>query len=211
MPLTLRAADMSLTTPENPYMPLVRTRAWFARLAAGLLLCLVVSAGYLGYLRLTGNFNTVIEGEVYRSAQPTPAMLKSYMARYHIRSVINLRGANPGRPWYDAEVSAASELGLAHVDFRISARKELSKDQVMRLIEIMKTAPKPMLIHCQAGADRSGLASALYVAAVAGQGEAAAERQLSLLFGHLPLPFIAEAAMDRTFEAMEPVLDFIRS
>lgn len=182
--------------------------AVFLRLLLAALLTLGVIGAYLGYLQLFGNFAPVIPGELYRSAQPTPARLQSYVERHKIRSIINLRGENEGRDWYDDEVATARELGIVHIDFGISARKELTREKAEQLIDLMRDAPKPLLIHCKAGADRSGLASALYLAALAGQSEAVAEQQLSLYFGHLPLPFIAEQAMDRTFEALEPWLGF---
>lgn len=174
-------------------------------LLAGLLTLGVIGA-YLAYLQLSGNFSPVIEGELYRSNQPTPERLQSYVERHKIRTIINLRGENAGRGWYDREVATARELGIVHIDFGISARKELTRAKAEELIDLMRDAPKPLLIHCNAGADRSGLASALYLAALAGKSEAVAEQQLSLYFGHLPLPFIAEQAMDRTFEALEPWL-----
>lgn len=164
--------------------------------------------GYLGYLQLSGNFATVIAGEVYRSAQPSPADVREYAARNGIRSIINLRGENIGKAWYDEEIAVSKELGITHMDFRISARRELDQNKVEALLATMRNAPKPILIHCKAGSDRTGLASALYLAAVAKQGEKAAEDQLSFYFGHLSLPFIPEYAMDRTFEAMEPMLGF---
>jgi len=68
-----------------------------------------------------------------------------------------------------------------------------------------------MLIHCKAGADRTGLASAIYVAGVAKEGEMAAESQISLTYGHLSLFFIGAYAMDRTFERLEPMFGFLNS
>lgn len=164
--------------------------------------------GYLGYVQLSGNFAPVIAGEVYRSAQPSPADIREYVARNGIRSIINLRGDNAGKPWYDEETAVSKELDITHINFGISARRELDQTKVEQLLLAMREAPKPVLIHCKAGADRTGLASALYLAAIAQQGEEAAESQLSFYFGHLSLPFIAEYAMDRTFEAMEPMLGF---
>ena len=58
------------------------------------------------------------------------------------------------------------------------------------------------------GYDRTGLASALYVASIAKGGEEAAEGQLSLRFGHVSLPFVPEYAMDQTWESLEPWLGF---
>ncbi|SIQ95240.1 Protein tyrosine/serine phosphatase [Rhizobium sp. RU35A] len=195
---------MTTTTLPLPVSP-ERMSLSLRRIAAHLLLVLVfISAllgAYFGFLQLTGNFAPVIAGEVYRSAQPTPADLRRYVERYGIRSVINLRGRNDGNGWYDREVDASRRLGVQHIDFAMSARKSLDRAEMEQLIEVMRNAPKPVLIHCNAGADRSGLASALYLAAIAGQPQALAARQLSFYFGHIPVPVRAEYAMDRSFAA----------
>lgn len=166
---------------------------------------------YLGYLQLGTNFAPVIAGELYRSAQLDAPDIRDYAGTYGIRSIINLRGENTGSDWYDAEITEARSLGIAHFDFAMSAKRELTQAQAATLIAMMKDAPKPLLIHCQAGADRSGLAAALYLAAVAKQGEEAAEAQLSLYFGHISLPVTGAYAMDRTFEGLEPWLGYPNS
>jgi protein tyrosine/serine phosphatase len=175
-----------------------------------LLVVLVIwAAGYFGYLYVSGNFHVVLPGELYRSGQVTPERLAAYQGRYGIRSVINLRGENAGADWYGKEVEAARTLGMSHFDFRMSAKEHLSVDQADTLISIMRTAPKPILIHCRSGADRSGLTAALYLAAVAGAGERKAERQLSIRFGHVGIPLLSRAyAMDATWEDLEPWLGF---
>ncbi|WP_309665794.1 fused DSP-PTPase phosphatase/NAD kinase-like protein [Tabrizicola sp.] len=168
--------------------------------------------GHLAYLHLNGNYHPVIADEVYRAAQITPAEIASYQAKDGIRSVLNLRGAFPGEEWYDQEVAASRELGITHVDFKLSASKELSDQQVERLIAVMRDMPKPMLIHCRHGADRTGLAAALYMAAIAGTNERDAESQLSLRYGHFAVPYLSDAyPMDETWERMEPKLGFAES
>lgn len=173
-----------------------------------LILALAVG-GYLGGLQLTGNFHPVVANEVYRSAQPTATDIARYQKAYGVKTIVNLRGENTGSPWYDAEIAAAKQLGISHVDFRMLARRELTQAEAADLIAILERAEKPMLIHCKAGADRSGLAAALYVAAVAKLGETAAEKQISILYGHISLPLSGAYAMDRTFEALEPWLGFL--
>jgi protein tyrosine/serine phosphatase len=153
----------------------------------------------------------VVVGELYRSAQPSATQTARYEKSYGIRTIVNLRGENVGKPWYDAEIAEARKLGIAHVDFRMSAKRELSQAQAADLIGILARAQKPILVHCQAGADRSGLASALYVAAVDKLGEKAAESQISIRYGHISLPLSSAYAMERTFEALEPWLGFPRS
>ncbi len=165
-----------------------------------------VGAAFFGSLQLTGNFNAVVPGEFYRSAQPTSAQMSQFVTAYKIRTVINLRGENKGQPWYDAEVKESDRLKIAHVDFGISARHELTQAQAIALIALMERAAKPLLIHCKDGADRTGLASALYLAVVKKVEPKVAEAQLSLRYGHISLPFVPEYAMERSFEALEPSL-----
>jgi protein tyrosine/serine phosphatase len=93
----------------------------------------------------------------------------------------------------------------------MSAKRELTEAQFIELVRILQNVEKPILVHCNSGADRSGLVSALYVAAVAKMGEDAAESHLSLWYGHIPVLFRASYAMDRTFENLEPVLGFPNS
>ncbi|WP_267555511.1 dual specificity protein phosphatase family protein [Rhizobium rhizogenes] len=161
-------------------------------------------AAYAGFLQVTGNFHSVIDGQIYRSAQPTPEELASYIQRNGIKTVINLRGTHPGTAWYDDEVATARRLGASHIDFSMSATKAVSPEKAQRLVELMASAPKPILIHCLSGSDRSGLASALYVRKVAGLDDARAEGQLSFYYGHVGIPMVSAAyAMDRSWQNIE--------
>jgi protein tyrosine/serine phosphatase len=161
---------------------------------------------YLTALEATGNFHTVFPGELYRSAQPLPQQMDDYARLYGIKTIINLRGGSNDDDWYRAEITESKALGITHVDFPMSAGQELTQEQAAQLIEVMRTAEKPLLIHCKRGADRTGLASALYVAAIKKLGESQAEAQLLPIYGHLSIPFTAPYAMDRTWQMMEPSL-----
>ncbi len=133
-----------------------------ARTIGGGLFVLVLSVGgYLGVLHLTGNFHSVVAGALYRSAQPTTFDIARYQKTYGIKTIINLRGESRGSSWYDAEIAEAKQLGINHVDFHMSARQELTQAEAADLIGIFKRAEKPVLIHCKAGAGRTGLAAAL--------------------------------------------------
>lgn len=185
-----------------------RIKRWGKRAVLGVVASIAIIAASLGVLQLMGNFHRVVDGELYRSAQVTSDDLHDYVREHGIRSVINLRGANVGAEWYDNEVRTAKQLGLHHYDFRMSSSRQLKKDEALQLIAIMRDAPKPLLIHCRAGADRTGLASALYMAAIAKGTEWQAEKQLWLTYGHVPLWFTGAYAMNDTFESLEPYLGF---
>ncbi|MFD1746107.1 tyrosine-protein phosphatase [Rhizobium helianthi] len=161
---------------------------------------------WLGYLQLVGNFHEVIPGRLYRSAQLSSQSLGSYLEEYKIKTVINLRGEHIGSPWYDQELATVESHGAREVNFEMSARTPLSIERTFALLDILRHAEGPILIHCRSGADRTGLASVIYLQQIAGIDEETAEWQLSPLFGHLNLPFIKEYAMDSTWEAFEKVI-----
>lgn len=175
-------------------------------------LALIVTAlslgTYLAFLQISGNFHTVIPGEFYRSAQPSASQLENYADRFGIKTVINLRGKDDKAAWYNEEIAAAKRLGIQHVDFKMSASTMVTHDVAQQLVEVMKSAPKPILIHCKAGADRSGIVSAIYSHQIAGFDQDKAERQLSIFFGHIGIPYLSSTfAMDESWEKLEGHFD----
>jgi protein tyrosine/serine phosphatase len=177
----------------------LRLAVWWIGAAAGL---------YAGFLVINGNFHSVLAGQLYRSAQPSAEQIAAWHERYGIATIINLRGPHPNEDWYRLERSAAREFGITMVDYPLTGKRDLTSAQIEELLAILSDVRPPVLIHCRNGADRSGLVSALYVAAVAHGSEFYAELQLTPLYGHLPLWFLPYFAMDRTFETAEPRLGF---
>jgi len=77
----------------------------------------------------------------------------------------------------------------------------LPAEKMDALIGHLRRGPAPVLVHCRAGADRAGLAAALYLAAT-GRAPEEARAQLSLRYGHFPYAWWRErAAMDESLEA----------
>ncbi len=162
----------------------------------------VLSVAYFSYVRLSSNFYPITPGEAYRSAQLSGRDLETYIQKYNIKSILNLRGSSDGLSWYQEEVKASSKYNVVHYDITLSAEREPNPQDVQKLMEIFKTAPRPILIHCKAGADRSGLVGAMWKVVVNKQSKSEAEKQLSLKFGHLP--FGKTEAMDRFFRSWNP-------
>jgi len=156
------------------------------------------SLGWVAYLRETGNVHEIEPG-VFRSAQLDANELVSLAREHGISTVINLRGEGRGEPWFDAEAAALAANGAAMVNLPLLANQIPDRDLMARLIDTLKTTPPPFLIHCRAGADRSGLASALYEYLVNKRRAPEASAQLSFAFGHFPWLGSDTGAMDTAF------------
>lgn len=173
----------------------------FKRFLAAFLSVTLAGPVAYGYYRWEqGNFDTVSPAKVYRSRQLSGPELVEVVQRHGIKSILNLRGENQGGKWYRDEKAVVDQFHVRLFDYPISAHRELTAEEVTGLLKILREAPKPLLIHCKSGADRTALVSAMYLHGLEGLPAVEAGRQLSLYYGHIPPMFGAESsAMDRTF------------
>lgn len=182
-----------------------RTRFGHPRLALGSLGLIVAIAAGVAASRLAGtNFHSVIDARVYRSAQLTAADLERYVDAFHIASIVNLQGEAAGADWYEAEVAVARRRAIPHHDLDFSARRLPTRPNVMRLIDLIERLPPPLLLHCGAGADRAGLASAVARIILDGATVDDARSELSFLYGHLP--FGPQSELGRFFDLYDAYL-----
>lgn len=146
----------------------------------------LAAGGYYFYRRvLTDNFGAVVPGRVYRSAQPSPEDLKRWARRYGLKTVVNLRGQS-SLAFYRRERRAARQAGLKMFDVRFSAISHPPVPELEKLIRILEDKTlHPLLIHCEGGADRTGVASVLAAMAVGQQPYHQAREELSLARLHL--------------------------
>lgn len=185
---------MSAPKPFDLRWRLLRICGWTLLIVVGLPL------SFYGLLHVNHNQHEVVPGLLYRSAQLPAREFVGLAKQVGLRTVINLRGENVGREWYDDQFRAAGELGVDFINYRMSASRELSVAQMAELAEILRQAPKPLLIHCGSGSDRTGLACALFLLE-AGHPPEAVAYQLSLRFGHFPFLWSRSWAMDDSLNA----------
>jgi protein tyrosine phosphatase (PTP) superfamily phosphohydrolase (DUF442 family) len=146
------------------------------------------------------NFHIVSPGQVYRSAQMNADALAAVIPEYGIKSILNLRGAGEGKDWYVGEIKTARQFGVQHFDYALSASRELTDEEMDQILATIRSAPKPILIHCKSGSDRTGLVGALYLYSLEGQPPQSAQRQLAVFYGHVPhLLWCETIAMDNSF------------
>jgi undecaprenyl-diphosphatase len=157
---------------------------------------------YLWYLAEQGNFHPITPGSAYRSAQLDRDELEHYIRKYRIKSILNLRNDTANAAWYEEELKISAEHGLVYYHVPLSAKREPKKESVEKIIDVFNSAPRPILIHCKAGADRTGLAAAIWKVVVDKEPKNQAEKQLSIRFFHFPIG--GPAALDRFFDRWQP-------
>ena len=137
-----------------------------------------------GFLRkVYENTHEVAPGRMWRTYQPSPAMLKRWKAR-GVRTVINLRGDKPSG-FYFLEEEACRELGLELKTFRVFSREAPSKDILHGARKLFDEIAYPAIMHCKSGADRAGLMSTLFLFFHEGVPLDRALEQLSFKYGHV--------------------------
>jgi len=107
------------------------------------------------------DFHTVIPNQVYRSRELSTKQFNQVIHAYGIKSILNLRGANPGSQWYKDEMAVAAQNQIQHYDLALSSYNFPSKAAIIKLVSILQSAPRPILIHCESGVDRSGFAATI--------------------------------------------------
>ena len=88
------------------------------------------------------NWAAVVPGRLYRSNHLTPRRLAKAAERYHLRTVINLRGERPTGS-NALSVDAASKLGLTHIYMAFESRGAPHRDRILRIADIYRTMQEP--------------------------------------------------------------------
>jgi protein tyrosine/serine phosphatase len=169
-----------------------RNRNNLKRILAVILL--VVLTASIWWLLFFDNYHEVIPGQLYRSGQMSSSQFSRHADEDGITTVINLR-PDTNETWYAEEMQVCAGRGIRHIDFPMHGNLPPTRERMIELIALMRQSSGPMLIHCTHGADRTGLAIALYMKALENVPTEEAARALSLKYGHLPVM----KAFDRAF------------
>ena len=135
-----------------------------------LVIILVFVGKYVYDMNINHNFGTITEGKVYKSGVIPPNELESYVKKYHIKSVVDLRF--PGttdlvnNPEIPAELTAEKEAiaKMKGVNYFNNGSDQVPKQENLdRFFKIMDNkANYPVLIHCYHGIGRAEIYSAIY-------------------------------------------------
>ena len=112
--------------------------------------------------RISKNFHEVDSGKFYRSAQLTPGEMQDMIDKYGIKTVISLRGAPESSYWVQPQREVLAKNNVKFYAFGWTIDYFPDRDQYLGFLEALKTAERPILVHCRTGADRTSTATALY-------------------------------------------------
>lgn len=128
------------------------------------------------------NFGVVNEGQIYRSSQPSENFLKRLIEQRKIKTIIVLKHSVPS-----FEKNIADSKGIKIIHLKMSVSKEPSEDTVKKFLEVVEDPNNyPILVHCQGGADRTGLMIAIKRVELDGWTIAEVEKEM---FYYRNIPF----------------------
>ncbi|QJW97977.1 tyrosine-protein phosphatase [Frigoriglobus tundricola] len=188
--------DLPHVRPEPPASPRRVSRRALLKLAGG---AAALGFGYEA-LRVTTltNVHAVIPGRVYRTAQLKPEQLRALIAEKQIKTVVNLRGVCSNMPWYLGECRASHAANVNQEDITFSAKRFPAPSEIRRLIDVLDHTAYPIVMHCQRGADRTGLAATVVKLLQTDADLPAARRQLWPRYGHFAVG--RTAVLDEFFD-----------
>jgi len=127
----------------------------------------------------------MVSTNLYRSAQPTEEGMRNIKAK-GIKTIINLREFHSDR-------DEIGDTDLEYVHIRMKAWNLKKKDLIQFLEVATDTNRTPVLVHCKAGADRTGAMCAMYRIVVEGRTKEEALREMQEggfnfheMFGNIP-------------------------
>lgn len=145
------------------------------------------------------NFCVVTPGVLWEGERPTLSDSR-WLLEQHVGSIVSLELDD--RATLQA-TTLASDLTRSALYFRVTGLFPLQMlnrahvdDRIALVLAIVRTAPKPVYVHCRAGVDRTVLVAAIYRVLFDG----ADPEQVVAQFRHFRSPwFLLEAAYIRSF------------
>jgi protein tyrosine phosphatase (PTP) superfamily phosphohydrolase (DUF442 family) len=157
-------------------------RKWGLRVLWTLVFLLGLVAFYRPLL-FDNNLHEVIPGQVYRSAQSDVLVIEEIKISLEIESILSVRPARPGSEWYEDELKSADELELFIASIPLNPNKMPAPKDLQALVDQLDHAPRPILIHCRRGVDRTGLAASIALI-LEGSSVKEARKQMGMRYGY---------------------------
>ncbi|MFA6262859.1 MAG: tyrosine-protein phosphatase [Candidatus Babeliales bacterium] len=149
------------------------------------------------------NFYAVQTGALYRSRMLPADTLAAYVKQYGIKTIINLCGKDPGQTWWRNEKAVADRHNVVLLDIPTSADTLTSKENIKSILDAFDHAPRPLLVHCFLGIDRTGEVAALWKLDQQGAGKTEALKELSVWHRHNKKQYPAKSFLIKIWRGRE--------
>ena len=135
-----------------------------------LIIALLFTGKYIYDRHINHNFMTITEGKVYKSGVIPPDEIADYVAKYHIKSIVDLRYPGTGDTVNNPEIPSdliAEQKAIAKIKgvnyFNNGSDQVPKKENLDTFFKIMDNKDNyPVLIHCFHGIGRAQMYSAIY-------------------------------------------------
>ncbi len=175
------AATTAATEPSAPPAPKRKSKT--ARHLTTLGIVLLVAGLILSWKfhfkdrMVAKRFGVVEQGQIYRAGQISKHLIEGVLTDHKIAIVVDLTGENDGssdeQTTNQFEVATCKKLGVEHHRYPMSGSGlghiEQAYAQAILKIHEATQAGKPVLVHCAAGAQRTGGVIAYYRMLVQGK------------------------------------------
>lgn len=108
------------------------------------------------------NFDVVEPGRLYRSGVLTSAAMKKVVEENEVELVIDLGAHHAGSKSEKREEQTVRVLGVDRVQLRLFGDGTGDPNEYVEALRLLKAAEGAALVHCAAGAQRTGVTVALY-------------------------------------------------
>jgi protein tyrosine/serine phosphatase len=110
-------------------------------------------------------WGVVVPGQIYRSGQISPSIIKHTLESHNIKVIVDLNADKRNNETQAAEAKAANELGIERRIYPLAGDGTGDIHQYAEAIARMDKAVhdgQPVLVHCAAGTQRTGGVIAAY-------------------------------------------------
>jgi protein tyrosine/serine phosphatase len=126
----------------------------------------------LKYRFIAKRWGVVVPGKVYRSGQISRWLIDDMIREHDLQVIVDLNGIEENDRNQEAEIAVAREMGLELHRFPLSGDGTGDISYYADAIAVMaecERAGRPVLVHCAAGAQRTGGVVAAYRILVEGR------------------------------------------
>lgn len=124
------------------------------------------------------NWGVIEASLLYRSKKLSTNRLHNRILKHNLKSILCLAECK------EEEKKLTENLKVKYFDLSMNI-SEITIHDAERIVRVLKAAPKPLLIHCRQGADRTGMAAALYFYKFKKLSMKSAKRKsLRMYYGH---------------------------